>query len=140
MPTPYKKMTPEQKKKRQEDKKRWALKNRDKIIRYKRKHYSDNRDKYLLIERERSYKKLYGISVSDYNKILEIQGGRCAICGTDKSIKAGRIQSFSVDHCHKTGRVRGLLCLACNHLLGRYENNKDKIHEYLNSELDINQI
>lgn len=52
--------------------------------------------------------KTYGLQKGEYGKLFEAQGGRCAIClGT-------RRQRLSVDHCHKTGRVRGLLCRTCN--------------------------
>ncbi len=134
MPTPYNKMTPEQKKKANHYKENWRLRNRDKILVYKKKHYQDNRDKFLTIERERSYGKLYNITISDYDEMFKLQEGKCAICGTDKSVKSGKSQHFSVDHCHTTGKVRGLLCLACNHLLGRYEKHKTKIEEYLNKQ------
>lgn len=130
MPTKYCNMTPEQKAKCHARKRAWALKNRDKIVEYKRKHYHENRDKYLEIERERNYKKLYGIGIEDYNRMNLEQGGRCAICGTDEPLK-GKNKYFSVDHCHETGKVRGLLCVACNHLLGRYEKHRIKILEYL---------
>lgn len=58
----------------------------------------------------------YKIDADQYNDILDKQGGVCGICGTDDpTSKNGR---FVVDHCHATGRVRGLLCPACNSGLG----------------------
>ena len=56
----------------------------------------------------------YGIDTSTYRRILARQGGRCAICrNTPRTIR------FAVDHDHKTGEVRGILCKRCNHdLLG----------------------
>ena len=124
-------MTAEQKAKAAERKRRWAEKNREKRAQYKRTHYAANRDKYLAIERDRSYRKLYGITTADYDEMFRSQGGKCAICLTTQSIKAGKTQAFAVDHCHTTGVVRGLLCLACNHLLGRYERHADAIGAYL---------
>ncbi len=63
----------------------------------------------------------YGITVTDIRVMQDKQRNRCAICG----IEAHRIEhkTFSlnplvVDHCHTTGKVRGLLCPNCNHLLG----------------------
>lgn len=61
-------------------------------------------------------KYLYGIDLDDYHEILEGQGGRCAICGRLPSLK----QSLVVDHDHRTGDVRGLLCVRCNTVLGRF--------------------
>lgn len=54
--------------------------------------------------------KMYGLSLKDYNKMLDEQSALCAIC----SVKSKLV----VDHCHTTGDVRGLLCHRCNSLLG----------------------
>lgn len=61
-------------------------------------------------------KKTYGLSLVEYNEILASQGGVCAICGTQSSGKR-----LSVDHCHETGQVRGILCQRCNLSLGHLE-------------------
>lgn len=113
-------MTQEQRKRAGEANKRYWSRNRERLAAKKNKHYHKNREKYLAIERERSYQKLYGISVSDYERMLASQGGKCAICGRDKSGKKAW-RSFSIDHCHSTGRVRGLLCTPCNVHLGWFE-------------------
>jgi len=69
-------------------------------------------------------KRLYGITVDDYNRILAEQDGACALCGSttpeNGSRKYKRIvrSVFDVDHNHKTGKVRGLLCTRCNRLVG----------------------
>lgn len=84
---------------------------------------------YLGAGRENSYRALYGIGVEDYDRMLAAQGGRCAICGTDKPSKK-RIH-FAVDHCHKTGRVRGLICIRCNSNLDWYEENAQAVTRYL---------
>lgn len=61
-------------------------------------------------------RRIYGISVGDYEAKLAEQGGACAIC---KSDKAGGVGKFmKVDHDHKTGVVRGLLCHTCNFGIG----------------------
>ncbi|MFF3673594.1 endonuclease domain-containing protein [Streptomyces sp. NPDC002120] len=53
----------------------------------------------------------YGLASGEYGELLAKQGGKCAICkGTRKS-------NLDVDHCHKTGLVRGLLCARCNRQL-----------------------
>jgi hypothetical protein len=87
----------------------------------------------LAIWRKSHYKTSYGITVADFDRMLAAQGGRCAVCGSDKP--GGRWARFAVDHCHKTGKVRGLLCTHCNVLVGRHESwylpNKAKIDSYL---------
>lgn len=57
----------------------------------------------------------FGITLSDYNKMMEAQKDRCAICGIHNSDCK---RSLAVDHCHTTGRVRGLLCGKCNSAIG----------------------
>jgi len=64
--------------------------------------------------------KNFGITPEKYADMLLAQKGKCAICGKKESqIVFGKIKSLSVDHCHKTGKVRGLLCSCCNLLLGQ---------------------
>ena len=62
-----------------------------------------NRDKYL--------KKKYGISIKQYNYMLKKQGYKCAICGKPQKDEK---RNFAIDHCHKTGIIRGILCNFCN--------------------------
>jgi Recombination endonuclease VII len=73
-------------------------------------------------------KTQFGISLEDYEKILESQNGVCAICGGGAGRKNSR---FAVDHDHETGRVRGLLCLYCNTRLGWLETYSKAIENYL---------
>lgn len=61
----------------------------------------------------------YGITVADYDQMLVAQNGVCKICR--QVCVTGR--SLSVDHCHETGKVRGLLCASCNNGLGRFKDN-----------------
>lgn len=61
--------------------------------------------------------KLYGLTVHDYNRMLRKQGYRCAICRRLPKDVKGR-GSMAVDHDHKTGLVRGILCYNCNSALG----------------------
>ncbi len=69
--------------------------------------------------REGYYKKRYGVSLEEYNILLQLQNYCCAICNIHESkLKHGRNQYLAVDHNHKTGKVRGLLCYKCNSALG----------------------
>lgn len=56
----------------------------------------------------------YGITADEYQRIYEYQHGCCALCRR----ATGATRRLAVDHCHSTGRVRGLLCKYCNRLLG----------------------
>jgi hypothetical protein len=74
--------------------------------------------------------KSYGITVDEYNKLLESQSGVCSICKTTKpSSDASRKKFFSVDHCHHTGKIRGLLCDCCNRALGLFKDNAEVMKE-----------
>jgi hypothetical protein len=74
------------------------------------------------IKRNSSYKLNYGITIKDYNNIFEAQKGRCNICFKHAS-EFNR--SLAVDHCHLSGKIRGLLCMNCNHLLGKAKDSID---------------
>ena len=58
----------------------------------------------------------YGLTMEQWRVIFDGQGGRCAACGMIPD--GGRVTSLCVDHCHATGRIRGLLCTPCNVALG----------------------
>ena len=60
----------------------------------------------------------YGISLADYNRVLEYQGSSCAICK-----RLPRRVRLSLDHDHLTGLLRGLLCQKCNRALGHYQDS-----------------
>lgn len=69
--------------------------------------------------------------------LLEQQNGRCAICKTkDPSSRRKSSSYFCVDHCHFTGKVRGLLCSPCNSALGFFKDKKENLLEAI-SYLDL---
>jgi hypothetical protein len=73
-------------------------------------------------ERQQAYllKKKYGITVEQYNLMRNNQNYKCYICNIDED-KLDR--ALAVDHCHHTGKVRGLLCGNCNRFLGQINDN-----------------
>jgi len=85
-------------------------------------------------EKQREYllKKKYGITTEKYDKMLSEQDYKCYICHKHED-KLDR--SLAVDHCHKTGKVRGLLCGNCNRFLGQIDDNvniAERLLNYLN--------
>jgi hypothetical protein len=68
--------------------------------------------------RNDSYKRLYGITLQEYECMLKEQDGRCKLCGTTEP--GGRGNHFAVDHDHVTNEIRGLLCQKCNQGLGLF--------------------
>ena len=78
-------------------------------------------------------KAAYGITLQIYNMLLGQQGNACSICR--RSVLSTRERKLHVDHDHKTGRVRGLLCRRCNLFLGYLENDPNMVAKavrYLN--------
>jgi len=78
---------------------------------------------FLKIERKSKFKNQYGITVEKYDEMLKAQGGGCGICGS--KTPSTRTTYFAVDHCHTTGKVRGLLCTKCNRGLGLFNDRSD---------------
>jgi hypothetical protein len=72
-----------------------------------------------LVAKKSELKRLYGITFEDYTKMFVDQGEVCAICKENCQTK----NSLSVDHDHKNGRVRGLLCNRCNRALGMFKDD-----------------
>ena len=80
-----------------------------------------------VVKRRAVLKSTYGLTIEQYDLILESQNNCCAICKTDTPSGRGR---FHVDHNHKTGEIRGLLCHHCNLALGNF---KDDVPTLLNA-------
>lgn len=64
-------------------------------------------------------KRKYGLTVEEFDGMLAAQDGRCAICATDTP----GVKGWCVDHCHDSGRVRGVLCTSCNTAIGQMKDN-----------------
>lgn len=96
---------------------------REKSDRWRRKNA------VALAARRRGYnlRAAYGITVEDYDRMLAEQGGRCASCNDQPRGQ----KPLCVDHCHETGRVRGLLCSNCNTSLGKLRDDPRRIRGLL---------
>lgn len=66
----------------------------------------------------------FGLTVEQFQALNDAQGGRCAICGV---VPSGRFKRLSVDHDHRTGRFRGLLCWWCNRGIGFLQDDPEKM-------------
>ena len=83
--------------------------------------------------RTKRIKKVFGITFDDYNRMLKSQNNRCAICNSTATGNR-RHKNLNVDHCHTTGKVRGLLCHGCNSGIGSMKDDVellDKAIAYL---------
>ena len=89
----------------------------------KKCYVKKQQDKYdPLKKRNENLKRCYGITLEEYNTLLSNQDGKCATCGTNV---------FVVDHCHDTGKVRGLLCHSCNRAMGLLGDNVSVIESMI---------
>jgi hypothetical protein len=85
-------------------------------------------------------KRTYGVTYEQYTLLAEKQEHKCAICGSEESNSVRTSGKLFVDHCHKTGAVRGLLCSKCNHGLGLLDDDIDRLRsaiEYLERNLNV---
>ncbi len=98
----------------------WRVENRERVnaaARARRAAMTQEQKAQLRhAKRAQSYLRKYGITIAQYDEMLRLQGGVCALCRVPG--RMGKYDKLDVDHCHETGRVRGLLCITCNHALG----------------------
>ena len=90
--------------------KEWYLNNKNRACKKSREWHANNKDRVA----DKRLKRRFGISLKQYNELNKKQQGLCAICS--KECFSGN--KLAVDHCHRTGEVRGLLCRKCNQGLG----------------------
>ena len=113
-------------------KKKYIEKNKEKIIASKKKYIEKNKEKIAASRRKRAY----GLLPEDYDDMLKKQNNKCKICLVDFNDEAltftdGRCIA-SVDHCHTTNKVRGLLCSLCNRGLGHFKDNIKLLTQAIN--------
>lgn len=72
----------------------------------------DDKKKKSEYAKKQHLKRKYGITQEQWNEMYEKQGGVCALCKIPGRV--GKHGKLAVDHCHETGRIRGLLCASCN--------------------------
>lgn len=102
---------------------RWRAANREKHLEIKRTSWA----KYPRTHRNCRYKKHYGITIEEYEAMVVAQNGKCAICESDNHRSRKGVGSWPVDHNHKTGKVRGLLCYKCNSGVGQFDDDPEML-------------
>lgn len=79
-------------------------------------------------EKERTLRSDFDIGIREYEAMIVAQNGKCAICNQIETTKRrGKDVALSVDHCHETGAIRGLLCNNCNNGLGQFKDNAQNL-------------
>ncbi len=121
-------------------------KNRVKLIKKQKKYYKKNRNKHIQARKTPAYKlakrdhwlwNTYGIDSATVDIALKINNYKCQICPRKLNRRTRHLMP-NVDHCHKTGRVRGIICGHCNTMLGKAKDSLQVLEnaiKYLNNEL-----
>lgn len=126
--TPYYKMTPEQRLDRHAE---FDRKRTERLRRMRDKYATD--EEYRTSIRSNVLRSKFGITLEDRDAMLAAQGGVCASCGESD------VESWNVDHCHQTGKIRGILCGHCNRMLGQAKDDPERLRrgaEYLERSRD----
>jgi hypothetical protein len=121
-----KKYASEHKKEIKQRQHKWYKRNKKSHNNYTKAYYLKHKDKLLKDGFRQALKRNFNLSINDYNTMMQEQKGVCAICKRTETLKKTNrtsVRRLSVDHDHKTGKVRGLLCNRCNVILGKIEDN-----------------
>lgn len=125
----------------------WYAKNKVKSLARSRKWQSENRERWLQqkkiwarnnpekiqLQRKRRLVRQYGLTLEQYQAVLEFQNERCAICGR---ARAEFDRQLAIDHDSVTGEIRGALCTACNLGLGTLGDSSECIQRALSYLID----
>ncbi|MGO9681370.1 MAG: endonuclease VII domain-containing protein [Beijerinckiaceae bacterium] len=91
---------------------------------YSKERYASDPNYYRRME----LKRKFGITLEEYQEMMDFQGGCCAICNQpETAVRMNKVVALSVDHDHRTNRRRGLLCTACNIAIGALGDDYDRI-------------
>ena len=106
-------------------KKQYYIKNKKFVDEKNSEWFKTNPDKTSLIKRRHVLKK-YGLTIKEYDEMVKSRNNKCDICFNSEKGK-NISDSLCVDHCHKTGKIRGLLCRNCNSALGQFKDSLDNL-------------
>ena len=105
---------------------RYRLNNPKQFSKTQKEHRAKNKEHYSKMIHRSKLRIYFDMTTEDYDALLERQDYACAICKKPETKKhKGTVCRLCVDHCHKTGRIRGLLCDNCNIGLGRFKDSKE---------------
>ena len=116
----------------------WRKKNPEKHREAQNKWVEKNRSTHNKYHRKINYLRKYGVSNEEIEELLVFQKGICLCCGSSISLE-GRVTAY-VDHCHSTGKVRGLICHSCNVALGFVKDSRrtlENMIKYLERAEDV---
>lgn len=120
---------------RGKDFKKWYRENPELVKELRKKDREYRKDYYSSPERKLKYRKAYiekafNIKYSLYEELQNKQNNVCAICSRPET--SSRNKYLTVDHCHVSGKIRGLLCTSCNRALGLFRDNTGILKQAIN--------
>ena len=86
----------------------------------------DNKEKHQISRQKSKLKAKYGITLEQYDAMVKEQKGVCYICKNENPTR-----KLNVDHCHKTGKIRRLLCDKCNMTLGLINDSQELLKQFI---------
>ncbi len=99
------------------------------------KRKSDSKEKKWLKDKVNKLRRNFKLEYKEYLEMIVIQDNKCKICGNEETIKTHSMDSIpkhlAVDHCHNTGKIRGLLCMRCNTILGKVNEDEDLLKKMI---------
>lgn len=107
--------------------KQWRATNSEHVKAYAKSSHAKEAslDDYQQRYWEKNLKAFYKMTITEFNELWVAQDGKCAICKASMSPRGRAKDAVAVDHNHKTGAVRGLLCRGCNHGIGCLKDSPD---------------
>lgn len=91
-------------------------------------YQQEYRENFPMFWKDSYLRGKFDITLADYSAIVAVQDNKCALCGLEETdTRGGRVKALAVDHDHATGKIRGLLCVACNTGLGKFKDNRDTL-------------
>jgi len=88
---------------------------------------ADNPEKRSAISYAHRLKRDFNMTLEEYHELLLSQSNQCKICGSEGRGGRSKIYKLFVDHCHKTNKIRGLLCMKCNSAIGYFEDDASRM-------------
>ena len=128
-------MTQEEKERKKQINKKWKKNHREKYLAQKKRYYEKHKDQW--VNQKHKIERKYGITEEQYKIMVIQQNNKCLICGKSSN---NQIRRLAIDHCHTTGKIRGLLCDNCNLGLGAFQDNPEILQsaiKYLENSLSI---
>lgn len=124
-------MSDEQRERRNARAREWRQQNREHCLDREKRRYERDATTW----RSASLMHKYGLTIEQYEGLVIRQSGLCLVCERpETATRNGKVKRLAVDHCHRTGEVRGLLCSRCNQALGLLKECRRRIsnlHAYI---------